>query len=240
MAWSIRCNFSRIQTYAQAVKAWQTAVIFPRSPAGPRGLVDRRKKHLTIERTEVAEDIILRLYGRPIVTWHKDHSLTIESYPSKSTVAFANHCTPPEMRVSQWNNCFSVTVDGRTYKVVKTTFRPRDDTWKADQITPWSIPVVNRERAKQAFRETGYDEFRAWFKVYIQMAAKPDGNPLRDYAWVNNGSLVDMLCDRQWRDLIARRFPNAWNHPDRVLHEIRQAIYQVRDCIDQKSVPFLG
>jgi hypothetical protein len=235
MAWSIRCNFDRIQTYAKAVKVWQKAVVFPRSPAGPRGLVDRRKKHLTIERTE-AEDFILRLYGRPIVTWHKDGALTIESYPSKSTVAFANHCTPAEIIISKWSNCFAVTISGRTYKVHRTTFRPRDDTWKADQITPWSVPVVNRERAKQAFAETGYNEFRAWFKIYIQMAERPASG----YKWLSNPAIVEMIRDRKWRDLVTCRFSNTWHSPERVLNEVRQAIYQECDCIDQKSVPFLG
>jgi hypothetical protein len=143
MAWAIRCNFSPIQTYAQAVKAWQKAVVFPRDREGPRGLVDRRKKHLTIERT-AAEDIVLRLYEHPVVTWHKDHSLTICAWHrnTKSTIAFANHCTPPEMRVSSWSDCLTVTVDGRTYKANRTTFRPRDDTWKADQIVPLFMTMV--------------------------------------------------------------------------------------------------
>lgn len=235
MAWSIRCTFDRIHTYAQAVKAWERAVIFPKDHK--RGLVDRRKKHLTIERTE-AEDIVLRLYDHPVVTWHKDNSLTICSYESRSTSLFANHCTPPEMIVT--GGQFRVTVDGRTYKVGKqTTFRPRDDTWKPDQITPWSVRVVNRERAKQALVETGYEEFRLWFKVYVHMAARPDGNGRA--SWIDNNSIVIMLRDRnKWRDLVTSRFPNAWNYPDQALSEIRQAIYDVHACIDRKSVPFLG
>jgi hypothetical protein len=232
MAWSIRCNFSPIHTYAQAVKAWKAAVVFPRSPTGQRGLVDKRKKHLTIERTE-AEDIILRLYGRPIVTWHKDNSLTIESYPSKSTVTFANHCTPPEIRIAKWNSCFAVTIDGRTYQVQRTTFRPRDDTWKADQITPWSVPVVNRERAKQAFQETGYNEFRQWLIVYSQMTMeRPDPT-----GFATKVAVITMLRDRRWRELVAH-FPRRT--VDAMLSEVRQAIYHEYNCIDQKSVPFLG
>ena len=236
MAWSIRCNFDRIQTYAQAVKAWQKAVVFPRDREGPRGLVDRRKKHLTVEQTE-AEDIILRLYDHPVVTWHKDNSFTICGYRTKSAVVFANHCTPAGMHVSMCGGGLAVSVDGRTYRVPdRTTFRPHDSTWKADQITPWSIPVVNRERAKHAFAETGYEEFRAWFKVYIQMAEKPASG----YRWVSNAELVTMLRDRKWRGIVTTRFLNTWHSPDRVLSEMRQAIYQECDCIDQKSVPFLG
>jgi hypothetical protein len=145
-----------------------------------------------------------------------------------------------------WSNCFTVTVDGRTYKVSdRTTFRPHDSTWKADQITPWSIPVVNRERAKQAFHEIGYEEFRTWFKVYVQMAPRPAGQQKwvddnGQARWIDNKSVVIMLRDRKWRDLVTCRFPNAWSVPDRALAEIRQAIYQECDCIDRKSVPFLG
>jgi DNA polymerase I-like protein with 3'-5' exonuclease and polymerase domains len=101
MAFSVRCSFN-ITSSAQAVRAWDKAVIFPKdrklnSPLARRGLVDTRKKHMTIER--------------------------------------------------------------------------QDNTWKADRITPWSIPVVNRERAKQALRETSYQEFRLWLTVYLQMAS---------------------------------------------------------------------
>lgn len=243
MAWAIRCSFNRIQSYAQAAKAWEKAVIFSNKNRTsdnyllvPRGLVDRRKKHLTIERTE-AEDFILRLYEHPVVTWHKDHALTICSEASKSTGLFANHCTPAEMFVTGGDQ-FRVTVDGRTYKVGKqTTFRPRDDTWKPDQITPWSVSRVNRERAKQALVEVGYEEFRLWFKVYIHMSSPPDGRA----GWIDNNSIVIMLRDRnKWRDLVTSRFPNAWNYPDQALSEIRQAIYQECKCIDRKSVPFLG
>jgi hypothetical protein len=235
MAWIISCSFPRIQSYKEAVKVWHQAVVFPRSPLGPRGLVDRRKKHLTIEQTE-AKDIVLRLYQHPVVTWHKDNSLTICPYSSRSTTKFGNHCTPSGMYVGY----SSVSIGGLHYKVKdKLTFRQRDGKWKVadrNQITPWSVSVVNRERAKQALREAGYEEFRAWFKVYIQMAAKPDGQA----GWIDNTNIVTMLRDRKWRDLVACRFLNSWSHPDQVLHEIRQAVYRECDCIDKKSVPFLG
>jgi hypothetical protein len=241
MAFGISCNFSCIQSYAQAVKAWQAAVIFPKDRKldnqwAPRGLVDTRKKHMTIEKTAAA-DIILRLYDHPVVTWHKDNSLTLRAFCTRSTTMFATHCTPAGMYVSLCGGFFAASIDGRTYKVKdKITFHQRDNTWKADQITPWSVPVVNRERAKQALREVGYEEFRLWFQVYVQMAAKPDGQA----AWIDNHSMVIMLRERKWRDLLACRFPNSWSHPDRVLYEIRQTIYRECGCIEHKSVPFLG
>lgn len=242
MAWSIRCNFDPIRSYAQALKVWKKAVIFTKDnhPRFPRGLVDKRKKHLTIELTE-AEDFVLRLYTHPVVAWHKDNSVTIYSpRATRSTSKFATHCTPHGMYVSAWNDtCLCASIDGRTYKIKnQITFRERDGTWKADQITsPWSVRSVNRERAKQALAEVGYAEFRLWFKVYVQMASKPANLA----GWLNNEDIIHMLRDRsRWRDLITGRFPNAWSHPDHVLSEIRQAIYQEYKCIDRKSVPFLG
>jgi hypothetical protein len=240
MAFQVRCPF-HIQSYAQAVKAWQAAVIFPKDRKldnqwAPRGLVDTRKKHLTIEQTTAA-DIILRLYQHPVVTWHKDNSLTICGYASRSTCVFASHCTPAGMYASMCGGRFAVTVDGRTYRVPdRITFRERDNTWKADQITPWSVPVLNHERRKQALREVGYEEFRLWFQVYVQMAERHSGQA----RWIDNKSVVSMLRERKWRDLLGGRFPNAWSHPDRVLYEIRQTIYRECGCIEHKSVPFLG
>jgi len=239
MAWSIRCNFDRIKSYTDAAKTWRNAIVFPSNREGPRGLVDKRKKHLAIEKT-AAEDFILRLYDHPVVTWHKDGSLTLNLHPTRSTGVFATHCTPADMHVScGWRKSSSVLTDGLWYKASKPiTFRLRDGKWKiADrsQIIPWSVSTVNRERAKQALQEVGYEDFRLWFRVYVQMAAKPNG----PHGWLNNRDVVDMLRTRQWRDLIAARFPNAWRSPDKVLSEVRQAIYQECGCMDKKSVPFL-
>jgi hypothetical protein len=237
MAFQIRCNFNRINSYAEAVRAWEKSAIVFRN--GRRGLVDRRKKHMTVELTP-DENVVLRLYDHPVATWYKDGSITLCPYNSRSTVVFANHCTPHGMRTQMCGNCFSVTIlerYPRTYRIKdQTTFRQRDGTWKPDEITPWSVPIVNHERAKQAFHETGYNEFRLWFKVYIQMAERPASG----FKWLPNSQIVDMLRERQWRDLVTCRFSNTWHSPDKVLHEIRQAIYQECDCIEQKSVPFLG
>ena len=124
MSWSIKCTWTRIQSYKQAAAAWQKAVVFRSAERTaenyllvPRGLVDRRKKHLTIERTE-AEDFVLRLYGHDVVTWHPDNSITISAPRSTiSTGKFANHCSPAGMHVSMWNQHLCVYVDKRTYKV---------------------------------------------------------------------------------------------------------------------------
>ena len=104
------------------------------------------------------------------------------------------------MHVSTWNNCLTVSVDGRTYKVKdKITFRQHGKPWKADQITSsWSVPFVNRKRAKQARLESGYEEFRLWFQVYIQMTARPDDQTV----WSHDKSTIVML--REARELIAR------------------------------------
>lgn len=243
MAWSIRCTFNRIESYAQAVKAWEKAVIFSRaeeiSLLAPRGLVDRRKKHLTIERTAEAEDIVLRLYGHDVVTWHKDNSLTISAPRSTvSTGKFASHCSPAGMYVSMWHACLAVTVDGRAYKVRdKITFHQRDGTWKANQVTsPWVRSSVNRERAKQALQETGYEEFRSWFRVYVQMAPRPD----YPHLWNDTEKIVHLLRNRStWRELAAL-LPDAWGQPTRALETVRQAVYREYECIDRKLVPFLG
>ena len=84
MAWSIRCTFDPIRSYAQAAKAWKKGCdLFPGCPAGPRGLVDRRKKHLAIERTE-AEDFILRLYNfncRDLAQGSLDHHSCAAFHP---------------------------------------------------------------------------------------------------------------------------------------------------------------
>jgi hypothetical protein len=235
MAFQVRCDFTPVYSYAHAAVAWQTGVIFRRNRNGPRGLISTRKKHMTIEKTP-AEDFILRLYKHPVVTWHKDNSFTLSLISTRSTMLFASHCMPPSIYASICGGYASVTINGRTYKVgIATTFQQRDGTWKADRIEPWSIPFVNRERARQVLRETGYNEFRTWLSVYVQMAAKPDG--FRKY--FDDGTIVDMLRNRAWRELIVH-FPGAWSSCDQVLGDLRQAIYRHYDCIERKSVEFLG
>lgn len=234
MVWSIRCNFPAIRSYADAVFAWEEAVIFPRDREGPRGLVDKRKKHMTIQRT-AANDIVLRLYEHPVVTWHLDNSVTIKGWDTISMVVFARHCTPAEMSARLCGGRFAIDIGGRTYRADNVTFRQRDNTWKADEITsPWVRPVVNRERAKQALDETNYKEFRSWLVVYLQMIS-----PSRELypVWTSEDTIVSMVRDRKWRELVTR-FPHE--SADQVLSKIRRAIYQQYGCIEHKSVPFLG
>lgn len=235
MAFQVRCNFPRIESYKDASRAWEKGVVFPREPA-LRGLVDKRKKHLTVEQTSTG-DIVLRLYGPDTVTWHPDNSVTIRAYPTRSTAVFANRCTPARMYVTS-GGCFRVTVDGRTYRVGNSiTFRERDGTWKPDVITPWSVPVINRERARQAYHATGYKEFRLWLMTYVQMARQPDD---RSYRWISNEEVVSLLRDRsKWRELV-RSLPSVWNNPEETLRDVRHAIHQKYGCIDHTSVPFLG
>lgn len=234
---AVRCNFSPITSYAQAVKAWNLGIILRklRNVDGAPRMLAARKKHMTVQRTE-AEDIILRLYEHPVVTWHKDNSLTIQGHTTRSTVVFANRCTPDWMFAQVYGGYFTISVHGRTYKVSdRITFRERDNTWKADQVEPWSLPVVNRERAAQALADIGYREFRDWLKVYVQMAAVP---PVPG-KYVSNEDVINLLRSRMWRELTTH-FPDAWHNSNRVLQELRQAVYREYDCIECKSVPFLG
>ena len=234
----INPNFSSIYSYAYAVKAWKNGVIFPRaSEKAPRGLVDKRKRHMTVEMTEPNLDVILRLYDKPIVTWHKDNSLTIVGYNTRSTIRFANKCTPVPMYVMIRGGYFSVNVHGRFYKVAdEITFRERDGTWKADKITPWVIPAVNRQRAAQALRATNYHEFRDWLIVYTQMSAAPE-----DRLHIEDADALDLLRERKWREL-AKYYPGPgfdWKDTTKLLNKLRRAIYQENDCIEQKQVAFL-
>lgn len=239
MAYHVRCNFDRINSYASAVKAWKKGVVLRKNPEGPRGLVNKRKR-MTVEMT-AAEDVILRLYEHPVVTWHKDGSVTLSGYNSISTTVFARHCTPDEMSAHLHGGRFAVYIRSkggwRVYQVGNTiTFRQRYGAgdWKADEITtPWKIPTVNRERAKQAREESGYNEFRAWLVIYVQMAEAPRN---RSY----NKDKLALLGDRsKWREL-ATCYPEAWRNVERALESLRKTIYNQRGCIEDKSVPFLG
>ena len=238
---SINPNFMPIRSYDQAVKSWQSGVIFPKDRklgdlALPRGLVDTRKRHMTIERTATL-DYILRLYSHPVVTWHQDNSVTISPYLSRSTVMFANCCTPISMFVALHNGQFSVTCAGRIYKVERQlTLRKRGDAWEPDQVMPWSVPFINRERATYALRETGYKEFRLWFMTYVQMAEPP----MPGYSYLDGYQMLRMLQDRnQWRELVRKCGSDAWKYPNKILDKLRHAIYREYDCVEQKNVPYL-
>ena len=97
-----------------------------------------------------------------------------------------------------------------------------------------AVRCVNRERAKQALAEIGYEEFRLWLKVYLQMAPTPT------QAFTGSDSTGSSTCcviasGASW----SRRYPMRGSS-DQVLSEVRQAIYREYGCIDRKSVPFLG
>jgi hypothetical protein len=237
MAFHVRCNFPAIHSYARALRAWHDGHVFRSSPGGARGLVDGRKKHLTVEKTE-NQDIILRLYGHPVATWHPDNSVTIKGWDTISTVVFARHCTPANMSARLCGGRFAIDIRDRggwrTYRADDITFRECDGTWKAySKVTPWMISTVNRERAKQAREESGYNEFRAWLIVYVQMVAAPEQ---RNY----DNDKIALLHDRsKWRELAAC-YPEAWRNAERALESLRKTIYHQHGCIEDKPVPFLG
>jgi hypothetical protein len=238
MAFYVRCNFDHIDSYALAVRAWKKGVVLRKNPEGPRGLVNKRKR-MTVEMT-AAEDVILRLFEHPVVTWHRDGSVTISGFNSISTTVFTTHCTPDEMSAHLRGGRFAIYIKNkgsgwRIYQVGNTiTFRERDGTWEADEITtPWKIRTINRERAKQAREESGYNDFRAWLIIYVQLAEAPrNRNHIRDK--------LALLSDRsKWREL-ARCYPEAWRDVEYALESLRETIYNQRGCLDDKSVPFLG
>ena len=93
-------------------------------------------------------------------------------------------------------------------------------------MSPAALGVVMRETIRRNRVHDGI--------VYLQMTSRST----QEIYGERGTEAVDLLRNRKWRELVARYPVRA--SADQVLHEVRQAIYREYECIDRKSVPWLG
>jgi hypothetical protein len=224
--------------YAAALRVYEKAKPFrfrsetPWSLEGHRALKDNRARHLTVRMA--GDDVIFRLHSTDCVTWRKDGSCVVRGYPSVSTSMFISLFTP------MWASAGMTSQIGEMMWVRPNGPWPADGPvhgyWIADACTlhpdrtvegtqPIPVPRLNLKRAAQARKESGFNDYLAWWRARqaIERGRLPGG----DYAYEAT-TVVDRL----------RAGGRAWiglQPPEGVL----PFVYREYKCVDVEHLPHL-
>ena len=268
-------------------------VVPPVAPAGcaisgsvPTDAVGTAQNGITTQMS-----VALRYHHTDVVTWHPDNSITIDPYMSISTDNFIANALPSMIRThfnhanrrngemliklaehntwSWWDDpearIYALNPQGRGGSVHLKQDEHGVYQFDEGHTKPWRIPVVNKQRAREALANTNYSDIRHWLPAAYQLSAfKPD--EITKSRWVLHNEILSMLDDRsRWLGFLHQPFfhvrvdtsgwsRSSWGHEPiksyrdprfgrgsatKTLALIRAAIYERNNCMDVDERPFL-
>ena len=197
-----RCAVRDINSHAEAVAFYESCPIKGGHDYGDERPIKGKESSKQMRvRIPKNGDVVFRYHSLDVVRWRADNSYVIESYPSRSTCAFAKCFLPREhwltkegarLGIGSWS-------EGTVYPVVRMAI-VRGDHVETDGI--FTREVVNRKGAKQVLAETRYAEYRDWYNVMFPMVRNTMA-PSWQRKWRTPSELAEMLNDPdQWHDIM--------------------------------------
>lgn len=235
-----------VSNYGDALEAWSKGKPWRDQPDHIRDLGARRKKHMSVRKHENG-DVIFRLYATDVVTWHPDNTVTLRSYRSASTDAFATALMP----LGAWASFPNVSLmnkagEFRLFQVGKDgtiTLRDTGETYKSHpdntytynvlepitETTPYRVARLDKKKAHAALKKYNYHDFAAWLKASYAMGRQFTGYGLTSY-W----SVVTALESgpERWPEIVSGMMTRS-----AVLEFVRNAIYREENCAVVETVP---
>ena len=173
----------RVRDYAGARAALETRSQGMRCGADVLDPAVRKEAPLGHRRSKVTGvrllgdgSIAFRLYATDVVTWHPDNSVSVVSYPTQTTSAFADVLLPAGLRLGganemmtffrgcgqpadwqEWWAAAHVCNGTGTYRQVEGTWLPDDDT-----LHPINVVELDKAIAGQVCREINFAAFKRW------------------------------------------------------------------------------
>lgn len=230
-------SLKRLDDYDAALKHW--ASIKPlrgHNETDPKPIEKRNKMHATIRKLNDGS-IACRLHRTAVVIYHPDNTITLNSYSSISTNEFASGLLPWDVsvnfiggyaRLGRWG-------DGHFYKLGSTIKLTNKDGWTVDNPQPWSVPVVDKVKAREALKTSRYSEFKLWWGMRDKMEGVNTAPAYRSY--IHNGrNSAEMLAGG----------PEAWGEEDRAKTSqvyqwagLRQQIQKDAEAISYQNKDYL-
>lgn len=159
-------------------------------PGGGWVPLGHKRSQVTTIRMARDESIVCRLYNTDVVTWHPDNSVTVVSWPTKTTSAFANALLPVGLNLggesqvmtffpgcdegsdwyARWRSAHVCQGDG--------TYRQVDGVWLPDESTlePMLKITLDRKLSRALSREYHFNEFKTWlFAASAHLTLEHDG-----------------------------------------------------------------
>lgn len=242
----------RLQSFEAALTKYQSIVpIRGRRDQNTRPLVNRKSDTLTIrvDDMENPQSVIVRLYSTDVVTYNIDGTIDLDPYPSRMTCMMVHSLlgkVSPAWASRDYGIPNHVTyVDGRYYHTPEyctvDTATPSGEWQVVGGAKPFSVPQLDRKRAKQALKDVNYYDFKLWLETQIRINLDP--RPDRFY-WktsANNWSphsTVRMLQDGPtgWTEMVSEMSARCSLKTE--LDAIRQTVYKYSDVCDTIEVPY--
>ena len=201
-----------VRNHAEALKFFHDAVPWRGSDDGDeRPLINKRHRQYGVRLD--GTDVAFRMHYTDVIVWHADNSVTINTFPSRSTCEFATNFLPFGTYLS--NEAAHLYVNGWVYPVAGKSLRILSDDTVADNNSVFAKRTVNRKNARALLATTNYAEYRKWYGVMSSMTG-------RVAPWNRNyiaqGDATLLLADsEQWHELM---MSNAGT-PD----QVRERIY---------------
>ena len=199
-------SLKRLDDYDAALKHW--ASIKPlrgHNETDPKPIEKRNKMHVTIRKLDDGS-IACKLHHTDVVIYHPDSAVTLNCYSSVSTNEFAGSLLPHDVsanftggyaRLGSWE-------DGRFYKIGSTIKISNRNGWTVDNLKPWSVPVVDKVKAREALKTSRYSEFKSWWEMRDKMEGVNTAPAYMRYTYKRR-DVAQMLASG----------PEAWGEVDR-------------------------
>jgi len=237
----------RMLSYDEALGTWESIKpVRGRDDTNTKPLAHRRNDRLTIRKAN--DDVVVRFHDTDIVTYHPDGTITVSPYASVTTCRVMRDILYPELN-PHWKSrhfnipTFVTEIGGRYFNtpsmfVVDTT-KP---LWEpVAGYKPFSVPQLNRSKARRALNESGYFDFKVWLETQIKLGV----DPRRRSPW-----RAPLYGKNQYRLLIARqrggnegwsKLANQYavlSSLDTAYARLRHSVYKHAGCIEAKEVPY--
>lgn len=176
---SIECN-----SYADALALYNDRKPWRRGDANIRPLESRKKKHATVRMLD-DKSIAFQLHATDVLTYRPDDSIKIQPYASNSTDAFFSTVTPSNVWAHFTSHIgYMVNINHEWFKISDGAVMRRkwagNGQWEVDHI-PIRYKVVNRKRANEARKISGYDDYSTWAKARRALGAPHGWSMTRPY-----------------------------------------------------------
>lgn len=238
----------RIHDYRQALARWErTRPWHGRLDGDARPLDGNRAfKHKSIRKTSDG-DIALCLHHTDVVTYHPGGGVTVRTWASVSTNAFANCLLPPGLRADFNTSAGSILwvdrtggehgYEGRGYLVPDKAMLRKDDSgqWRVEGAVPFTKYILNKKKAARARARYAavWRQARKWIaarKALDRDWVEGRWGPRMTISETRGRGLIECLEGPRsgWEALL---FVDA--------NDVMLAMYACEGCIEETRVPFV-
>lgn len=222
-------SYGKAVLFYQRVKPWRGS-----GDTNLRPMHKSRRRHMTMRKANDGS-IVFTLYNTDVVTWHPDNSITVKPYPSTTTDKFANAVLPdgvyPRFNGALGSSLYMRHAGHDVMIGDIARLRQMDDKWYVvDGVKPITVPVLDKQKAREACVASRLNDFLVWSKAFEAMQSAPRKY---DYFWPRNEDVLAMLTagSEEWIKLYDKC--NYSMHSR--LGMLRQIVYAAHECVDMST-----